>query len=919
VIAMRRGFGPGRRMPWWQRALAGVVAGLFAAAVTVAIAGRASAQAADSSSNTVAGVPATSSEVTVSGRGQFSNLKITVSQTEDLVNQAIGISWTGGAPTDTGVSQVPGGAATFFTNFLQIFQCWGNQVTDASTLADADNYVPSNPGPPREQCEFGAGVEIPPNTSPRGLQILTNGFADSRSVLYSPHPTLNTEDNLYNDAMPGTDSEVPFRAVDGTVVRYEYPTVGPNESYPVWQNPYYDITTSNEQPYNYTWANGTGSAVFEVDTGLEASGLGCGEPITNGSSTPRNCWLVIVPRGDTDLDGQPLPDDSLALGSPLSSSNWQNRIAIPLDFRLVASPCPIGAAEHETEGSELATAAVESWQSGLCASSSTVIGYSALDDDEVRQQLVSPSDGNAQLGFLSRPVDPSTIPSGEQIVYAPVTLSGVTISFEIDDTTAQQEEGPPVTQINLTPRLVAKLLTDSYQDANMYRLGGEDVPGFGTPQGIGEPPASDYAWLLHNPRGIFKDPEFQQANPQLSGLTGTGGGPTADGTVMVELTGSDAAYELWSWILANPAAKAFLEGYPDPWGMVVDPYYSINPKVNPTGAGITLPSTSYPSPDPWCGYTGSDVAPPASAHQPPLCMTSIDPYIDSMADVAQDVFLTDNTAKTQWTIPTAGPPSYTNPWTITPPGNRDIMGVTTTDSADKYGVLDASLENAAGNFVAPDTAGLLAGEAAMQPSGVPGVLEPDPTSTSPDAYPLSMLTYAAVPLGTISKSQCAAYSALLDYAAGPGQTPGSALGELPSGYAPLPAQLTAQTQSVASEVAACPQAPGSGGNPANSRSPSGTNSPSGDRTGPGGTSGTPGSTSAGEPATVPSGGPANVSPGTELTGGITPTNPSVFGYALPAGTITGALASLAAPLISRRRTLRLLQALRFPRLSEQQE
>ena len=41
----------------------------------------------------------TDSAVTVSGKGQFANLKITVSQTKDLINQEITISWTGGKPT----------------------------------------------------------------------------------------------------------------------------------------------------------------------------------------------------------------------------------------------------------------------------------------------------------------------------------------------------------------------------------------------------------------------------------------------------------------------------------------------------------------------------------------------------------------------------------------------------------------------------------------------------------------------------------------------------------------------------------------------------------------------------------------------------------------------------------------------------
>jgi hypothetical protein len=900
-------------MPLWQRLLIGVVAGLLGTAVTVAIGG--GAAKAGSAPTTVAGVPVGPGEVTVSGRGAFSNLKITVSQTQDLVNQAIGISWTGMEPTGLGQQNDP------LTNFLQIMECWGDKVTDASTPADAVNDVPANPGPPREQCEWGGATDVGNYTNAaQGLHHFANGPDDSRGIRgFNGTQTDQQTDSVYESGSGAP--EVPFRAVDGTVV----PHLTSNGN---WLNPYYDHTTTNELPFNFTWPGGTGTAVFQADTALEAPGLGCGDPVSNGSSTPRDCWLVIVPRGPTDINGQPYPaNDFSVLGSPLASPIWPDRIAIPLQYRLDASPCPIGAHEHRTQGSELVTAAMVSWQSGFCASKGTVLGYSSLDDDLVRQQLTTAGAGNGELEFLSRAADPSTVPAGEQIVYAPVTLSGVTISFRIDYTTDEQSSvgpprslGPPVTQINLTPRLVAKLITDSYVDANAFRLGGDPARAvaFGTPD------ASHYTWLLKNPVNMFEDPDFQQHNPQVDGLDNLAGARLG-ATVEVELAGSDAAFELWSWILADPSARAFLAGQPDPWGMTVDPYYSTSAQVNPTHAGIPLPSTSYPSPDPWCGFPGisgpSDVSPGQTAE----CMTTIRPYTNSMAVTAQDVATNKGLQKLVWD-PIGPPPGYISDSGGLPlAGSAAVLGVTSTDQADRYGVVDASLQNAAGTFVAPDTAGLLAGEAAMKPSSVPSVLQPDFTSTSPTAYPLTMLTYAAVAPSTVTSADCQAYASLLSYAAGPGQVPGVALGDLPAGYAPLPAALEKQTSGAAATLtAACAHHTTPGGSPGQGTNPGQGGNPSG--AGPTGTSGTPGTagtpgkagSSAGTPGgygPIPSGGPAAIQP-LQLTGGITPANPQVWGYGLPVGVAIGLVATMAAPLLSRRRARWLFRALRLAQLPQ---
>ncbi|MGH3765474.1 MAG: hypothetical protein ACRDS0_02590 [Pseudonocardiaceae bacterium] len=45
---------------------------------------------------------------------------MTVSQTKNLINQMITVSWSGGAPTTP--------YAEFSRNFLQIMQCWGGAV-----------------------------------------------------------------------------------------------------------------------------------------------------------------------------------------------------------------------------------------------------------------------------------------------------------------------------------------------------------------------------------------------------------------------------------------------------------------------------------------------------------------------------------------------------------------------------------------------------------------------------------------------------------------------------------------------------------------------------------------------------------------------------------------------------------------------
>ena len=102
-------------------------------------------------------------------------------------------------------------------------------------------------------------------------------------------------------------------------------------------------------------------------------------------------------------------------------------------------------------------------------------------------------------------------------------------------------------------------------------------------------------------------------------------------------------------------------------------------------------------------------------------------------------------------------------------------------------------------FVQPTTVGMDAALQDLSKMG-DGTKQPNPASTNKDAYPLTMVVYAVVPTSGISHAKAAAIAKFLDFAAGAGQHTGVQPGQLPPGFAPLPASMRAQTRQDASDV-----------------------------------------------------------------------------------------------------------------------
>ncbi len=347
--------------------------------------------------------------------------------------------------------------------------------------------------------------------------------------------------------------------------------------------------------------------------------------------------------------------------------------------------------------------------------------------------------------------------------------------------------GVRVARLNLTPRLVAKLLSQSYRSNVAIR---------------GTVPDS-YGWLKDNPHHLALDRDFLQFNPEFELLEN--GGKNLAGLVMTSRN-SDAARQVWEWVLADPEARTWLDGAADQWGMKVNPVYATKKEANSSGSAFgDPPPDSLPKSDPYC-YQAPPIARGSSSLTPPLlCGTDWLPYAGGMREAARRTRAADDGARTDLDVNAESADKVYRPDGPLTLGSRTILSLTDTASAAQYGVQAAHLSRAGDNrpdrtFVAPDTAGLTAGAESMAAKDEPAVLEPALQTAKANAYPLTALSYAAVAPLSLDEKARKEYAAFVDYATGPGQVAGRDIGQLPQGYAPLPEKLRAQGAAAAKTI-----------------------------------------------------------------------------------------------------------------------
>ncbi|KQP56495.1 hypothetical protein [Agreia sp. Leaf283] len=719
----------------------------------------------------------------------FENLSVTVSQTTELTDQAIKVDFTGMKPTRSGTSS--GIDVANAMNFMQFMQCWGDPTS--ATF--------------RNTCEWG-GFGVTPVAGLESSIPAENEIRGARTA--DAPPSAEFPDGGAPDV---TFTSAQGRSFPGVASLDENQRV-------VWPlGEMFDGSTTNEVIVSRTGTSGSGTTNFEAQSANRAPQLGCG-------ATNATCYLVAVPRGshfggesgtgqctqNTVPGTEPLTygrPDTAQEGSPLNPKcdYWDNRIVIPLTFQPVGNNCPAGSAERLTIGSQLLIGAMSSWQPAVCKVSNNVYNFGTNPDSVARAQLLT---GRAGLAFTSLSLEDDTLSALDStkltksdITYAPVAVSGLTVAFFIEDNNGRR------TELNLSPRILAKLLTESYRFQNpLSFVGGSKI--YNLPDVVSDGKSSA-------PYQFFtRDPDFEALNPDFKDLPGTNPMFVIPGPA-----GADAIKQLWKWIVADDDARAWLSGSPDEYGMRINPYYlpigdsaarvpvvsdvdgspvlddDGNMTYRPVGLSNSDGSPIRLSTDVRDFITKADqtLAPPALGVGQKYRFTSLDsaPYADTLLSSARAAFRTNANAKIIWNeneYNAAGEKGVYKSAGPQLPGEKFALAITDTASAEKYGLSTASLSTPNSDVFVPPTTETMSGAlVGLQATKNPQILQVEPSAVPAGAYPLTTTTYAAVNLSATDEIARKAYAALVTFAITDGQVPGTKPGSLPLGYVPLPREL----------------------------------------------------------------------------------------------------------------------------------
>jgi hypothetical protein len=609
---------------------------------------------------------------------------------------------------------------------------------------------------------------------------------------------------------------------------------------------------------------GSGVADLDILTAQENQFLNC------TSSQP--CSLAIVPAqgGNFAVTPPKCTDHSQdfvfgtgyavganSFGKTDFSCSWAKRIVIPLNFARTATTCPISVIQNPAfaaSGAPMAARAMESWVAALCAGShGEYLNYtSAVAEPQALQELAT---GQTDIALTTRSASAQGISTGtKHYLYAPIAVSAVSIVYWFDNPVT----GLPYTGINLDQRLLLKLLSQSYAFENS----GCPPATPGTPCDPG---------VDRNPLNLFTDQEFQALNTSF-GPPGPQNPnpdqPPNDGYLEIPTVVSgntDTSWTLTNWIIGYAQAKDFIAGNFDPWGMHINTYYKT----------LQWPNNSLVGQDPsaFISHLFNPVFPLSA-----VATDQVENWPPEFSD-----------QKDQFGNFDRLPPEL--------PGQRALVAVVGEGDSAAFLFPAAGLLNpgctiinpahmlTACNFVQPTTASMTAALQNMTDAGQ-GTKQVNLTKFNKDAYPLTMVIYAVVPTSGTSHAKAAAIAKFLDFAAGAGQHPGVQPGQLPPGFAPLPASMQAQTrkdaQAVLHQTGATPppkttnpSTPGGSSNPGSSTAPAPGSSPG----------------SVALPTVAPSpGGPGS---GISLVNTADVHPASVTRYILPALLILGGLAALA--------------------------
>jgi hypothetical protein len=823
----------------------------------------------------------------------FENLQVTVSQTEDITHQGITVSWSGAKPSS-------GGAPLF--DFMQMMECYGDTAN----------------GPSPEDCEYGSQFML--GTVPGPWITNRIGYICSAGQTPSAQKPATGVDGVPAEGCDANEptSETPAHCDPNatgpatcTGGQFSIPFVPDNDP----TGPLYGQTSrtapdgttisglessfnqfnTNEVQAAYTDQNGNGQQQFETLTRNQAPGLGCGETESNGQT--RNCWLVIVPRGHYEPNGFKVSPSVPLNTSPLSAGNWAQRIQVHLGYAPLSKSCPLNVIPDAMDGTELISRAVGSWQAALnqAAQCSKLYTYTATTESSATNALQnagSSGDGSgAGLAFTTIPIGSEAIVGGGKpptlppILYAPVAVTAIDFGFNVN------QGASLTTPVKLTPSLVAKALTQVYLS---------DLPDYDPDFLLPGP-----TWAQRNPLNITADPAFQALNSEVGVFN-------SSNPIFPLIIGDHTAeyQRIWQWIQSDAATASWLDGGSDPGNPVAadpaffplnlgkapgadqfDEAYSgaltcseVSANINNCGGPPDLSNPTSSS----CVIRPGDTANPTTKACLPLNSEDMLPVKENFDQAAATVLAASDSGNTRTWDPTAKAADGSSGWFSTVgtelPGQTFMWTVAGMPDLAAYGLISAAVCDPTGATCTQPSTDSVTAALNSATADSAGLLQVNPATVPSGGYPLTDVVYAAVATDQPA-SALADYASFIAYAAGQGQTTGSAPGNLPPGYLPLPASLQAQAQSVVTQLQTL-----AGGTASPTASPTtsttGTPSTTQQQTTGGGTTTTGGGTGG---STTTDGGTTGgtTTSGTTTSGGTTTGGTTTSGGTTTGGTTTG--------------------------------
>ncbi len=688
-----------------------------------------------------------------------------VDQTTDLRGrQRIGISWTGAQPSGARASNPYGENGLAQEYPVVVLQCRG--LDDPSLPAD-QQISP-------ETCWASSvaqrsQVQVSPSAAVWTHDLYADPVDKGRLSGLDPFPDATvcpTADTTgYDTAL------TPFRAADGTV----YPACDsahmPPEAAVGGAAPPAEIAAFSD-------ARGNGSVKFEVRSEVENESLGCSHTVA--------CSVVVIPIVGVSCD-QPASPPSLADNacrqtgnfpagssnfandgvdaavSPAlwwTASNWRNRFAAPITFGLPPDTCDVLDPRAPTGfyGTELLAQAALQWSPAYCLKKSRFKFQHNQMSDAAAFNLMLTGEGAA--AEVSSEHDAT---GSDPVGYAPTAVTGFAVGYVIDRPDNAGEFG----RLRLTPRLLAKLLTQSYLGSDL----GRGHPG-----------------LKDNPLSLNVDPEFRRLNPHLSVTA-----QEAAATVLSLSESSDVISTLTDYLAHDPDAMAFLGGKSDPWGM----------RVNPSYRDIPLPTATWPLLDTYIPTTANS----CRQANPSVYFTQLAAPVTTMRKISEALLDAWPNVQTRCDVDPASGLFKLGRIDRQNYGSRFMLGIVSLGDAARYGLQTAALQTKPGTFVAPSTAGLGKAVAlAEQPAALgPFVIDQAEVRTRGSAYPGTMVVYTAARLENLDRADATKVAQFIRISTTEGQQPGSGNGELPEGYLPfartgVTAALFASAQQVADAV-----------------------------------------------------------------------------------------------------------------------